>query len=68
MKQKDATVGQTQGEQKSKMKTLAKVQGRTEQLLGYMVDKVSVFAPQDQHHSFEVMEIKKNLDACVNLG
>lgn len=47
VKKKDATLQtQTQEERKSKgckMKTLAKVQERTEQLLGYKVDKVSVF-------------------------
>ncbi|GLD64384.1 rho guanine nucleotide exchange factor 25 isoform X1 [Lates japonicus] len=44
VKKKNAISGQNQGEQKSKgckMKTLAKVQGRTEQLLGCRVDKIS---------------------------
>lgn len=45
VKKKDATLGQTRGERRSKgckMKTLAKVQERTEQLLGYRVDKVRI--------------------------
>lgn len=42
MKKKDIALGSFQEE--CKMKTLAKVQGRTGQLLGYEVDKVSVFS------------------------
>lgn len=67
VKKENAISEQNQGEQKSKgckMKTLAKVQGRTEQLLGCRVDKVSVFSPRFQHCSDIVMDIT-NFNAKV---
>lgn len=50
------------------MKDLVKVEGRTEQLLGFTVDKMTFFGPQDQICTSEVMETillyaKKNLQA-----
>lgn len=41
----------------AKIKTLAKVHGRTEELLDYKVDEVSVLGLQGQCCSSEVMEI-----------
>lgn len=49
VKEKDATLGRFLEERKSserQMKTLAKVQGRTEELLRYRASKVSVFSIQ----------------------